>query len=423
MVRHEKLVAREIDSILPEKDEERTIAHAAIRPRRAETPTDEQSDDPADHTLIDGQLIASVQRELENGPAGHRAEITQLDAPGESGTEPEETPEATRVDLRPLALDEICAESEATLERPAPQDETGSEYEVTPDPSGCPEVESKRPPSHRKVVIKETRRDGERARDEKEAPAGSEPRAKGASEAARAPEPSGLRVFPSSAARPAILATEAPILATKAYVREDDQAEPGHRLDRAAARIKAERLNRASPDDFAKDAETVDERAPPRRSAWGEEAPRKAFKRGETIFAYLPRSLAVTDSAAKTLPVIIAVAVLLFTVLLGVKMISSLVERSDNDFVSVTLKPLGEPVPISSGATLPMVTLETEPAGIVIVLDRKVLGPTPLTFEAPIYAERIELLLTSPQYEPFKVELWKSEFGEFRAQAKLVRKR
>jgi hypothetical protein len=60
---------------------------------------------------------------------------------------------------------------------------------------------------------------------------------------------------------------------------------------------------------------------------------------------------------------------------------------------------------------------------VLVVLDRKILGATPLTFELPMRAARVGVELTSPYFETFVTEAARSETGEVRVKARLVRKR
>lgn len=150
----------------------------------------------------------------------------------------------------------------------------------------------------------------------------------------------------------------------------------------------------------------------------------RKLQRGETMFEHLPRWLSLTEGAAKMLPVILGVFVLFATIGTLVTVFSG-VGGHETEHVSLKFLAAGnvETAALDKYAPTPMITLETEPAGVLVVLDRKILGATPLTFELPVRASRVGLELTSPYFETFVTEAAKNEAGEVRVRARLIRKR
>src|SRR5262249_3562920 len=121
---------------------------------------------------------------------------------------------------------------------------------------------------------------------------------------------------------------------------------------------------------------------------------KKPYRRGETMLEHLPRWLAVTTAGAKVIPVIIGVFVLLATLTIAISILQSRMATGATEHVTLRFLPVNEPTaPDNQYATPPTITIETEPAGVLIVLDRKILGPTPLTFESPYRGDRLGIEL------------------------------
>jgi hypothetical protein len=150
----------------------------------------------------------------------------------------------------------------------------------------------------------------------------------------------------------------------------------------------------------------------------------KKLDRGETLLQHLPRWLALTDGAAKLMPVLLATFVL-FATIGGLVLVFSGMGGHDQPHVSLKFLASGsvDTAPIDQYAPAQMITLETEPPGVLVVLDRKILGATPLTFELPVRASRVGVELTSPYFETFVTEAVKNESGQVHVKAKLIRKR
>jgi hypothetical protein len=148
----------------------------------------------------------------------------------------------------------------------------------------------------------------------------------------------------------------------------------------------------------------------------------RRLQRGETVFDHLPRWLNVTESAAKLIPVLLGGFLLFMTIGVLVMVFA----RGGHDTEHVSLRFLPAPGPeeaIDQYAPAPMITLETEPEGILVVLDHKILGATPLTFEMPLRTAKVGVELSSPYFETYIAQTEKSVAGEFRVRARLIRKR
>lgn len=160
-----------------------------------------------------------------------------------------------------------------------------------------------------------------------------------------------------------------------------------------------------------------------------EERPRPGARggpkmRGETMLEHLPRWLFLTEGAAKLIPVLIGAFVMFSSVAVVIMLFSGsgsgATEHVTLRFLPVT-HPSGEaPNPFLAA---PIFTIETEPEGVLVVLDRKILGQTPLTFELPMPAERVGIELTSPYYETWVGEALREPTGEMRMRAKLKKRR
>lgn len=75
------------------------------------------------------------------------------------------------------------------------------------------------------------------------------------------------------------------------------------------------------------------------------------------------------------------------------------------------------------GTNAPLLTVETDPEGVLIVLNGKLIGPTPVTFESPIESGPLTVELASPYFETW-VDKASPEVGVgYRIHAKLARKR
>ena len=150
----------------------------------------------------------------------------------------------------------------------------------------------------------------------------------------------------------------------------------------------------------------------------------RKLHRKETMLEHLPRWLFITEGAAKIIPILLATFVIFATIGALVMVFSGL---KGHDTEHVTLRFLAaqpaDNAPIDRFAPTPMITIETEPPGLLVVLDRKILGATPLTFELPVHSARVGVELTSPYFETFISEAVKNDAGEMRVRARLVRKR
>ncbi|MCK6551806.1 PEGA domain-containing protein, partial [Myxococcota bacterium] len=187
----------------------------------------------------------------------------------------------------------------------------------------------------------------------------------------------------------------------------------------APARTKAEQaaLRMPLPEQGAKVAELLEEQAEKER----ERALLTPLQRSETINQHLPGWLRATEGAAKLIPILIAVGVALATIAIVVTLFSRS-GTGGTDHVTLRFLPVQSAGPENPSLAPPQVTITTEPAGVLVVLDRKILGPTPLSFELPMKAEKVGVELTSPYFETWIGEVAREPTGEMRIEAKLKRR-
>lgn len=184
-------------------------------------------------------------------------------------------------------------------------------------------------------------------------------------------------------------------------------------------RTKAEQaaLRMPLPEQGAKVAELLEEQAEKER----ERALMSPLQRSETINQHLPAWLRATEGAAKLIPILIAAGVA-FTTIAIVTMLFTRGGTGGNDHVTLRFLPVQRASAEPPSLTPPQVRITTDPPGVLVVLDRKILGPTPLTFELPMRADKVGVELTSPYFETWIGEVGREPTGEMLIDAKLKRR-
>lgn len=149
------------------------------------------------------------------------------------------------------------------------------------------------------------------------------------------------------------------------------------------------------------------------------------YKAREAPVDHLPRWLAATQNLAKLIPLVLGIFVVLSTVAVGLLMFqgvgSTTTEHVTLRFLPVKLEP-GQHKP-SPFEPAPSVRIETEPPGLLVILDSKILGTTPLVVQSAVRGERIGVEIQSPYYETWIGEAARRESGDLGLNARLTRKR
>lgn len=128
-----------------------------------------------------------------------------------------------------------------------------------------------------------------------------------------------------------------------------------------------------------------------------------------------------TSNIAKIIPVILGMFVLLATVMVTV----SLMKREERqEHVELRFMAIGDSREVTKASSVGTpVIIETEPPGLLVMFDRKVLGKTPFQAELPLELEdSVVVELTSPYFDRYLGEVKRGPAGDYTIRVDLKRR-
>jgi hypothetical protein len=146
-----------------------------------------------------------------------------------------------------------------------------------------------------------------------------------------------------------------------------------------------------------------------------------ALARGERSTDDIPRFVQMAETSSKIIPVMIA-AFVVFAITMTFVAFFSGSGVTATQHIELRFLPIKDVEP-NPYEVPPTITIETEPPGILVILDRRIIGATPITFESPQRGEQIGIELESPYFERWIGEAKRSPTGEMKFVAKLIKKR
>ncbi len=138
----------------------------------------------------------------------------------------------------------------------------------------------------------------------------------------------------------------------------------------------------------------------------------------------LRRLVEVTETTSKIIPIIIASFVLLATILISVALLSRHRDARQQhvEIRFLSMKGPNHPAAVE-GTERSTLRLETVPPGVLVLLDRRLLGKTPLEVELPfLLDDPVGIELSGPYYELWVTETHRGEDGLYQVLATLRKK-
>jgi hypothetical protein len=169
------------------------------------------------------------------------------------------------------------------------------------------------------------------------------------------------------------------------------------------------------------DADRIDVsrfRDTPRRPKPAASAP-AAGSRSEVDAAELKSLASTSESLARVVPAIVLVLALFASGAAFLRMLGG--RRGATPHVRLELLALpGQPAPKTARSQTALFEIDTEPAGLVVFHEQRILGKTPCAVELPVaISGDVGVRLSGPRFEGWMAEVGPSRAGIYRVHAEL----